>query len=408
MKRKIVAPGYQPQKVKIDDLNRKVEDGASDEECQIVFIKPSSPSGVDASFESLEANNNTEEVYDEIDKSVLCLEDEPQSHSVHEISSESMTLDKVGRAIENDREKKANVDQKSPRKGANLQSFPIRKKIKSGPSKFKKKYDPRFKTIPEPEQFLGARSDKTKRKEKLKTTFVDEEISFNWKCPAGHFQVSEEVSGKKESSQDCISIVDLTFDEDKEPQHNQVRNEVSQNQKIASSTSDVLTHQIFVNNHKDRSPSNDPANTLRSRSTEVLNRLVKNPKLIVTDLFKDPKHVDATKNIHVMDENVLSCSTKNTKDRVTSPISSTSLNTEASLLIDEPETQKPLNNQVAGGGFNGKSTKDKEESGTMIQENVTHGQETDNLDELVATAFKELEVRYSHKSPIFIFAFSCF
>ena len=387
MKRKIVAPSYQPQKVKIDHLNRMVEDGASDAECQIVFIKPSSPPGVDASFESLEANNNTEEVCDEIDKSILCLEDEPHPHSVLEISSESMTLDEVGRAIEMDRKKKENVDQKSPRKRANLQSFPIRKKIKSGPRKL-------------------TRSDKIRRKDKLKTAFVDEEISFNFKCPAGQFQVSEKVSGTKESSQDCIAIVDLTFDEDKEsplvpvsefsealqllrPQHNQVRNEVSQNQKIASSTSDVLTYQIFINNHKDRSPGDDPANTLRPRSSEVLDRLVKNPKLIVTDLFKDPKHVDATKNIHVMDDNVLSYGNKNTKDCVSSLISLISLNTEAPLVIDEPET---LNNEVAGCGFNGVSTKDKEESGTMIQEKMTLAQETDNLGELFATAFKGLEV----------------
>ena len=428
MKRKIVDPNSHPQKVKIDPINKMVEDSASDEECQIVFIRPSSAPAVDASFESLEANNNTEEVCDEIDVSVLCLEEEPESQSVLEISSEPMTSDEVGRAIGNDRKRKADVDQKSPRKRASLQSFPIRKRFKSGPSKFEKKYDARLKSIIQErkgksildlDNFLCAR-DKLRRKDELKTTYVDEdeEISFKFKFrdrKLGKLQDSEEVTGKKETSQSRIAIVDLTLDEVKEsplvhnsfvtaslpdssealhllkPQHNQVRNGTSPNQQIASSTLDG--HQkSLVNNQKDESPGDDPANTLNSRSSEALDRLVKNPMIIVTDLLKDPKNVDATKNIHVLDEKMLSYGNKNTEDRVTSPTPLSSLITEAPIVTDEPKTMKSLNNQVAGGSFDGKSSEDKEESGKSTKEKGTPVQETYNLDELFATAFAGLEV----------------
>ena len=175
------------------------------------------------------------------------------------------------------------------------------------------------------------------------------------------------------------------------PQHNQVRNEASRNQQIASSTSDG--HQkSFVNNQKDESPGDDPANTLNSRSSEALDRLVKNPMIIVTDLLKDPKNVDATKNIHVLDEKMLSYGNKNTEDRVTSPTPLSSLITEAPIVTDEPKTMKPLNYQGAGGGFDGKSSEDKEESGKSTKEKGTPVQETYNLDELFATAFAGLEV----------------
>ena len=120
--------GDQPvvQRVQKDLVNSLAEDSFSEEDCQIVFIKPALVPYVDESFENLEVNNNSEEVSDEIDNSIVFLEDEQQSQSrSSEFDSQDMT-------IGHDRNKKANVFKAPSRKRVSMQSFPIRKKFKKG------------------------------------------------------------------------------------------------------------------------------------------------------------------------------------------------------------------------------------------------------------------------------------
>ena len=378
--------------IRVDKLQRKVKkdilEEESEEECQIVLIKPAPAPEVEASFENLEVNNNSGEVRDEIDNSIVCLEDEVQSQSVVEISSESDSLDIT-----------------SSRKRVALQSLPISKKFRTGPSKFEKKYDCTLL-----DKFLSPRSAKVRRKGKFKKTFVDEEITFKFKRPERRLQVSDGGTGKSE----CI--IDLTSDDDKEtpsvqnhildsqslpessrdfqfskPQHDQIRNAVTitKNQQIASSTK-VFLQNSLVNNQEDASPGSDSSDP--SSISAVLDRLVKNPMIIVTDYCKDPKNVDATKNIRVLDANVVqSNGDEKTKTRLTPAIPvilPTTLKSGSPLVIDVPATQKPLNdlNTVAGVGF---TVKDPE-SGAKVQEKVIKVH--DELEGLYATAFNELEV----------------
>ena len=387
MKRRSSIQGDQPQrKVKKEMLEK---DSSSDEECQIVLIKPAPEPEVDASFENLEVNNNSTEVRDEIDNSIVCLEDEPQSQSVVEISSESDSID-ITIGIN-----------RNARKRVALQSLPINKKSRTGtgPSKFEKKYDCTLL-----DKFLGQRTAKSRRKDKFKKTFVDEEITFKFKRPERRLKVSDEGTGKTESSHNCI--IDLTSDDDietpsvqnhildshslpesskdfqfSEPQHNQRRNAVSKNQPITSSTT-VFSQNSLVNKHEDASSGSESSDP--SSISAVLDRLVKNPMIIVTDFCKDQKNDDATKNLRVLDANLVQRNVDDhTKVCLTPTILPTTLNSASPLVTF---TQKSLDglNTVAGDSLTGKDP----ESGAKVQEKVIK----DDLDELYATAFNELEV----------------
>ena len=394
MKRSSLMQGDQPvvQRVQKDLVNSLAEDSFSEEDCQIVFIKPALVPYVDESFENLEVNNNSEEVSDEIDNSIVFLEDEQQSQSrSSEFDSQDMT-------ISHDRNKKANVFKAPSRKRVSMQSFPIREKFKKGPSKFEKKFDSTLL-----DRFLGARCDKNRRKDKLKKTFVDEEITFKFKRPDRKLEVSEQGTDIGESSQK--DFVDLTLDDGKEspfqhnhlypsgpeslklfqlsePQNNQVANEVSKNVLVNNLTSPCSDKSSPLNPSisevLDR-PENEK-NPMISvtdvcKDSDVFQRLVKNPMIIVTDLCKD-SNFDATKNIRDLSENVVhSYDDENTKTCANSPLTifirSLNLEGEEPLVTDEPITQKPLNED---------------------QENDILVQKSTDLEELYATAFNELEV----------------
>jgi len=388
MKRRSSIQGDQPkQKVKKEMLEKE---SVSDEECQIVLIKPApEPEVDDASFENLEVNNNSTEVRDEIDNSIVCLEDEPQSQSVVEISSESDSLDITIGINRNTRKRVA------------LQSLPINKKSRTGPSKFEKKYDCTLL-----DKFLGPRTTKIRRKGQFKKTFVDEEITFKFKHPERRLPLSDEGTGKTESSHNCV--IDLTSDDDietpsvqnhihasqslpesskdfqfSEPQHDQRRNAVSKNQQIASSTTVVLQNSI-ANNHENASPGSESSDP--SSISAVLDRLVKNPMIIVTDYCKDQRNVDATKNLRVLDANVVQRNVdENTKTCLNPTILPTTLKSGSPLVTS---TQNPLNdlNSADGDSFTGQ---DPESPGAKVQEKVI--KVDDDIDELYSTAFNELE-----------------
>ena len=383
--------GDQPvQRVQKDLVTTSAEDSFSEEDCQIVFVKPATVPYIDESFENLEVNNNSEEVSDEIDNSIVLLEDDIQLQS---LSSESDSRDMtIGN---NDRNKKANVSQAPSRKRVSMQSFPIRKKFKKGPSKFEKKFDSTLL-----DRFLGARRDKTRRKDKLKKTFVDEEISFKFKRPDRKLQVSGQGIDIGESSQK--DFVDLTLDDDKEspfqhnhlhpsgpeslklfqlsePQNNRVTNEVSKNFLVNNLIS-PCSDQSSPLNSSIRKVLDRPENeknpmisvTDVGKDSDILHRLMKNPMIIVTDLCKD-SNFDATKNIR---ENVLhSYEYDDTKTRANSlltiPLSPLNLEGEGPLVTHEPITQKPLNED---------------------QENDILVPKSTDFEELYATAFIELEV----------------
>ena len=381
--------GDQPvQRVQKDLVTTSAEDSFSEEDCQIVFVKPATVPYIDESFENLEVNNNSEEVSDEIDNSIVLLEDDIQLQS---LSSESDSRDMtIGN---NDRNKKANVSQAPSRKRVSMQSFPIRKKFKKGPSKFEKKFDSTLL-----DRFLGARRDKTRRKDKLKKTFVDEEISFKFKRPDRKLQVSGQGIDIGESSQK--DFVDLTLDDDKEspfqhnhlhpsgpeslklfqlsePHNNRVTNEVSKNFLVNNLIS-PCSDQSSPLNSSIRKVLDRPENeknpmisvTDVGKDSDILHRLMKNPMIIVTDLCKD-SNFDATKNIR---ENVVH-SYDDTKTRANSPftisLSSLNLEGEGPLVTHEPITQKPLNED---------------------QENDILVSKSTDFEELYATAFIELEV----------------
>ena len=432
MKRKSAIPSDQPKrKVKKDLESTLSEESSSDEDCQIVFVKPSPAPEVDASFENLEVNNNSEEVRDEIDMSVLCLEDDQPSRSVLEISSKSDNDD--GAILIDKRNTEANAIQTSSGKRVKLQSFPCRKKFKSGPSKFEKRYDSILL-----DKFLCARSrsDKVMRKDKMKQTFVeDEDITFKFKRPekeiAFKFKCFESKLRDLDVPTDLAddlsqnSLVDLTVDDEQksscvypplargslpktfEPEQ-PVESKVPKNPHIASSRSQILNHSPVYSRKDSGSGPSGCLDQSKSDVTGSSTPMENNTTTSVTDSFK-PKNVDATKNIHVMNENVVLSYGNNDHNKrgdgpfepihvesplntsVVSHVSSISPNFECSVIVNETAPLDSFQNEtvVDESGIPETSFKG---SRTMVQEvsNLVH--ETEDFNELYDTAFKCLEV----------------